>query len=95
MKRYYAEYCPYGITAISDRDTLMRFETQEERDDMVQRINDASKYGNIVCRAVTTREIAHAYNVRDFDTEKSWEVQYLRTCHNRPFFEINHRKNYR
>ena len=38
---FYAEFCPYGIHTISDGDTLMAFETREERNEMVERINDA------------------------------------------------------
>ena len=96
MKHYYAEHCPYGIRTISDRDTLMQFQSEEERDEMVQRINDSNDYGKITCRAVTTREVSHAYNIMDFnDGDKCCEVNYVRTCRNRPFFEIWHRPNYR
>ncbi len=54
---FYAEFCPYGIHTISDGDTLMAFETREERNEMAERINDARSERVEGCAvAVTTRE---------------------------------------
>lgn len=39
---FYAEYCCYGLATISDADRVMRFETREERDEMVERLNEAN-----------------------------------------------------
>ena len=40
---FYAEFCPYGIHTISDGDTLMAFETREERNEMVERIHQENE----------------------------------------------------
>lgn len=95
---FYAEFCPFGTRTISEGDTLMAFDTREERDEMVDRINDDV---DIDCRAqpVTTREVAHRYDIRKF-RDDPWgiychEVDGLRTCKGKPFFEITHRPGYR
>lgn len=68
----YAEFCPYGIRTISDGDTFMAFDTREERDEMVDRINDAHSEMIDGCAvAVTTREVAHRYNFNDFKIHRS------------------------
>lgn len=41
-RHYYAEFCQYGSKTISDGDTLMRFETREESDEIVKRINETN-----------------------------------------------------
>lgn len=85
---FYAEFCPCGITTISRYDTLMQFETKRERDEMVERINSA----DCAMRAqeVTTREVAHRYNLNDFKGERCREVNGLKTCDNKYFWEIPH-----
>lgn len=81
---YYAEFCPYGIHTISDDDTLMAFETRKERDEMVERINaDALNHPEGYAAPVTTREVAHKYNLNDFRTDRAHEVPHIRTCDNR------------
>lgn len=85
---FYAEYLPWGTNSISYEDTLMRFETKRERDEMVERLNS-------MAQAVTTREIAHRYNLKDFYGDRCREVYGLKTCDNKHFFEIHHRVNYR
>lgn len=92
---FYAEFHPYGINTISDGDTLMAFDTREERDEMVERINDAHSERMDGCAiAVTTREVAHRYNFNDFRNDNASEVYYLRTCKGKCFFEINHKTSY-
>lgn len=92
---FYAEFCPYGIRIISDDDTLMAFDTREERDEMVERINDAHSERVEGCAAaVTTREVAHRYNLKDFDNGNNDEVPYLRTFRGKCFFEIHHKPSY-
>ncbi len=90
---FYAEFCPYGIKTISCDNTLMQFKTKRERDEMVERINSADF--SIRAEAVTTREVAHRYNFRDFfNGDRCREVNGLKTCDNRCFWEIPHRINY-
>lgn len=92
---FYAEFHPYGIDTISDGDTLMAFDTRDERDEMVKRINDAHSEMLEGCAiAVTTREVAHRYNLNDFRSDNASEVNYPRTCHGRCFFEIHHKPSY-
>lgn len=92
---FYAEFCPYGIHTISADDVLMRFETREERDDMVKSINDAHIESVDGCAvAVTTREVAHRYNLNDFKNDNASEVPHLRTCKDRCVFEIHHKPSY-
>lgn len=85
---FYAEFLPWGINSISDGDTLMRFETKRERDEMVERLNHTTQ-------AVTTREIAHRYNLKDFYGDRCREAYALKTCDNKCVLEIPHRVNYR
>jgi hypothetical protein len=96
---FYAEYLPWGTNSISYEDTLMRFETKRERDEMVERLNSMGKavamHEGCVAQAVTTREIAHRYNLKDFYGARCREVYGLKTCDNKHFFEIHHRVNYR
>lgn len=92
---FYAEFCPYGIHTISDGDTLMAFDTREERDEMVDRINDApSEITESYADAVTRREVAHRYNFDDFRNGNASEVPHLRTCKGKCFFEISHKPSY-
>lgn len=92
---FYAEFCPYGIHTISDGDTLMAFDTREERDEMVDRINDSSsEITEDYADAVTTREVAHKYNFDDFRNGNASEVPYSRTCKGKCFFEIRHKPSY-
>lgn len=94
---FYAEFCPYGINTISCGDTLMAFETREERDEMVGRINLANELNNPegCAQAVTTREARHRYNLNDLRYANAREVPYTRTCRGRCFFEIRHKPSYR
>jgi len=92
---FYAEFCPYGIHTISDGDTLMAFETRDERNEMVKRINDAHSERAEGCAVeVTTREVAHRYNFNDFGNDNASEVPYLRTCKGKCFSEIRHKPSY-
>lgn len=92
---FYAEFCPYGIHTISDGDTLMAFDTREERDDMVDRINDFhSEMIGGCAAAVTTREVAHRYNFNDFRNGNASYVPFLRTCNGKRFFKIRHKPIY-
>ena len=92
---FYAEFCPYGIQTVSCGDTLMAFETREERDEMVERINDAlSEIIEGCAVAVTTREVAHRYNFNDFKNGNAREVVHLRTCKGKCFLEIYHKQSY-
>lgn len=77
-------------------DSLMRFESREERDEMVERLNDChDEIADGVCRAVTTREVAHRYNFADFrNGDRCREVSHIRTCSRKPFDEIYHRPGY-
>lgn len=73
---FYAEFCPCGITTISEGDTLMGFDTREERDEMVERINadvDIEARGDRA-QAVTVREVAHRYDVRKFTNDPLWRL---------------------
>lgn len=89
---FYAEFCPRGITTITDSDTLMQFTTKRERDEMVERINSAD-YGTRA-QAVTRREVAHRYNIADFNSERCREVYGLKTCYDKCLWEIPHRTSY-
>lgn len=94
---YYAEYRAYGVNVTSEADTLMRFETREERDEMVSLINCLR--GEELALSVTTREVERRYDLRKF-VDDPWgiychEVDGLRTCAGRTFFEICQRPNYR
>lgn len=92
---FYAEFCPFGIHTLSDYDALMAFETREERDEMVERINNAHDEMIEGCAvAVTTREVAHRYNFNDFKNDNASEVSQTRTCKDRCFFEIHHKPSY-
>lgn len=92
---YYAEFCPYGIHTISDDDTLMAFETRRERDEMVERINaDALNHPEGYAAPVTTREVEHKYNLRDFRDGYADEIPDILTCDNRAVFEIGHKSSY-
>lgn len=65
---YYAEYNAYGMDTSSDCDCLARFQTKAERDEWVERYNNGAAYAHeTVWHAVTTREIAHKYNLNDFN----------------------------
>jgi hypothetical protein len=89
---FYAEFCPRGITTITDSDTLVQFETKRERDEMVERINSADC--STRAQAVTRREVAHRYNFNDFNGERCREVYGLKTCCDKYFWEIPHRIGY-
>lgn len=94
---FYAEFCPYGTKTISDGDTLMAFDTREERDDMVERIN--AEHDEDHAQAVTTREVSHRYDLRKFRDDPfgdyCHEVNGVRTCKGKPFLEVTHRPGYR
>lgn len=92
---FYAEFCPYGNRTISPLDTLMAFATREERDEMVERLNDDPYERQGCAMAVTTREVAHRYNLHDFKTDRADEISDIRTCKGRSVFEIPHRVHYR
>lgn len=94
-RSYYAEFCPYGIKTLSQEDTLMCFDSREERDEMVERINEVEDNR---AQAVTVRDVAHRYDVRKFRNDPfcdyCHEVNGMRTCKGKPFFEISHRPGY-
>lgn len=98
---FYAEFCPSGTKTISDCDTLMGFDTREERDEIVDRINAVVdiEASDDRAQAVTVREVSHRYDIRKFRDDPWWiychEVNGLRTCKGKPFFEISHRPGYR
>ena len=98
---FYAEYCPYGLRTISDGDKVMQFVTRAERDEMVERLNDAnSEIIEGVCAPLTRKEADKSYRIQDFSREAQYygtgctEVRYLRhvqdprTCAGRTFFEV-------
>lgn len=92
---FYAEFCPYGTRTISDGDTLMQFDTREERDEMVERLNGMNfEQTDGVAAAVTTREARHRYNLNDFNNGNNSEVPRLRTFKGCCFFEIHHKPSY-
>ena len=93
-RHYYAEFCQYGSKSISDDDTLMRFETQEERDEIVKRINEMNQSTDEKAIAVTLSAVSHRYDTRKFDTDECNEVYGMLTCAGRPFFEIRHRPSF-
>lgn len=93
---FYAEFCPCGISTISRNDTLMAFETKEERDEMVRRINDAHSERAEGCAvSVTTREVRKLYDLGGFRNGNAREVPYLRTCRGSCFFEVSYKPSYR
>lgn len=98
---FYAEFCPFGTKTISDGDTLMAFDTREERDEMVERINAVVDIDarDDRAQAVTVREVAHRYDVRKFRDDPfgdyCHEVNGVRTCKGKPFLEVTHRPGYR
>ena len=63
-RNYYAMLCPYGITTASRKDTLLRFETEEERDLWV--CLDERK------RDALTRDQAKHYYPSAFTTGALW-----------------------
>lgn len=93
-RHYYAEFCEYGSKVISDGDTLMRFETREERDEIVKRINETNTELDDKAIPVALSSVSHRYDVRKFDTDECDEVYGMRTCSGRPFFEIRHRPSF-
>lgn len=98
---FYAEFCPYGTKTISGGDTLMGFDSREERDEMVERINAVPDIGvsGDRAQAVTVREVSHRYDVRKFRDDPfcdyRHEVDGMLTCKGKPFLEISHRPGYR
>lgn len=92
---FYAEFCPFGTKTISDGDTLMGFDSRDERDEMVERLNAD---GDDRAQAVTVREVSHRYDVRKFRDDPfcdyCHEVNGLRTCKGKPVFEVSHRPGY-
>lgn len=90
---FYAEFCPYGLSTISDGDKVMRFVTRAERDEMVESIN-AAHWDSVedVCAPITRKEAARGYRIQDFDPQDypsdCKEVAGLRTCAGRTFFEV-------
>lgn len=92
---YYAEFCPYGLNSISDGDRLMVFDSAEERDEMVERLNKCDGNRHIVegvACAITRKEASRIYRLQDFGTEYEREVYGLRTCENRCFFEVGSKR---
>lgn len=88
-RSFYAEMCPYGANSISASDTLMIFCTETERDEMVERINAASSGHLEGCaRAITRKDARSLYRTQDIGGEGQREVYGLRTCYDRPFFEV-------
>lgn len=90
-RRWYAEHCPYGLNTISDGDTLMVFDTPEERDWMVDELNGDVRNQHIiegVARAITRKEAAKTYRTQDLGTEYERKVPDLRTCQFRRCSEV-------
>lgn len=92
-RRYYAEWCPRGVNTMSEGDTLMVFQTEAERDEMVERLNAAEHYRpEGVARAILLKDAKSLYRIHDIGTEHEREVDGLRTSAGRPFFEVGCRK---
>lgn len=86
---FYAEFNAYGLNTISEGDTVMRFETIAERDEMVERLNSIrADIFEGVCASITRKEAAKSYRMQDFDNGMMEEVHALRTCAGRNFFEV-------
>ena len=87
-RHYYAEFHLFDNLPDGDalQDKLMRFESREERDDMVERINYAHMCEST--RAVTLADVSHKYNVQDFYNGDKFTEGYPRTCHNKIYIEI-------
>lgn len=94
IRSFYAEFCPRGIKTISAYDELMQFDSREERDEMVNRINESHWEGDCA-QAVTTREVAHRYDLRKFHDADYCTESHERTCAGKHFSSIRHRPNYR
>ncbi len=94
-RRWYAEHCPYGLNTVSEGNTLMVFDTAEERDEMVEKLNGLDANLHIVegvARAITRKEAAETYRTQDLGTEYEREVPELRTCHGRCFSEVGSKR---
>lgn len=89
----YAEFCPYGIDTHSADDTLMIFGSAVERDEMVKRINRAHFDQPEGCaRAIARKDARGLYCTQDIGGEGQREVNGLRTCYDRPFFEVGSKR---
>lgn len=91
---YYAIY-QFNKHSISERDRLMRFETKLERDEMIERINNAHTHTH--ASATTALNEQYRFPIRKFYNDP-WseyvnEVQHLKTCCNRNFFECKPYRN--
>ena len=95
---FYAIYQPYGCWTGSSRDTLMRFDTAAERDELVHRINNAHyDKPEGVCRPMTARDASYAFDLSKFDDDPYGdtcrELNGVRTRANRSVFEIRQRQS--
>lgn len=92
---YYAEFSPYGADTISNGDVLAAFETREERAEWCERINARILWPEKAeWHEVTTREVAHAYNMKHWRTDYEHELSGERTCKGKPVFYIHRRPVY-
>lgn len=87
MKWFYADYRPNRVLNPSLNDRLMRFESREERDNMIEVINNANNNIIVACEVKITH-VGGKYNVRDFDNGDKCTEGYPKTCHNKIYFEI-------
>ncbi len=81
-RRWYAEYRRYGFNARSDCDSLMVFDTREQRDAVVEALNGDGRTDHIeegVARAITRKEASKDYRTQDLGTEREQEVRF--DCH--------------
>ena len=85
IKHCYAEFMEDGLDRPCGNDRLMQFMTKEERDEMVEQINNADYCPR--ARPVTVREASKRYNMRHFWTDEC-EESTRRTCHGHVFWLI-------
>lgn len=78
--RYYAETCPYGITAKSRQDTLIWFESEDARDAFVAKhdaIDEANGGTEFHCQALTPAEAHALYGDLRFAAVGQEDLRYL------------------
>lgn len=97
-RHYYAEWRPYGTNTLSWGMELYRFDSREERDEWVERMNE---YGDRErWAAVTTREITHRYDIGKFENDPFSDYCHehdgvTRTCAGRIPLYVTTRPSYR
>ncbi len=85
---WYAEWCPRGCDK-GPGDSLMIFQSREERDEMVERINRANfEHWDGCARPITRKDATALYRLQDIGTDFEREVLHSHTCVGRPYFEV-------